>query len=155
DVSVLRTLETGGWDLGSLLDGASATDNAALSNGKRFASAVVQLEKDLADTKQDDPHSGVGMAKAHRLFDARWLRSKNARFELVAVSNRLDRKPFAPKGACGEVRLLYRLAYATTSKGTAIASRLPATIAFTAWVGDADCATAAKRWLIPTGPELA
>lgn len=157
DVATLRALETGGYDLGSMLDSAKAKDNAALFAGARFASVVARLEQDLADAKKEDPNSGVGMAKAHRLFDTRWLRSKNARFELVGVSNRLDRRPFAKEGACGEVRLIYRLAYETTSKGVAIASRLPATIAFTAWVREKDCAAAAKRWLVPseTGAALA
>jgi hypothetical protein len=149
DIATMRALESAGYDLGSLLDAKRATDNASLSTGKRFANVVARLEQDLVDAKKEDPNSGVGMAKAHRLFDTRWLRSKNARFELVGVSNRLDRRPFAPKGTCGEIRLVYRLAYETNSKGTAIASRLPATIAFTVWVREDDCQAAAKRWLIP------
>jgi len=149
ETATLKALEGSGYDLGSLLDGAAASDNAVLSKGKRFATVIARLDQDLAEAKAADPNSGVGMAKAHRLFDVRWLRSKNARFELIGVANRFDRKPFAIDGTCGETRLVYRLAYATTAKGTAIASRLPATIAFTTWVREADCAAAAKRWLIP------
>lgn len=151
DPIVLRALEASGYDLGSLLDGAAGRENGALANGKRYASVVARLEKDLLEAKSEDPNSGVGMAKVHRLFDVRWLRSKSARFELVGVSNRLDRKPFAIDGACGETRFVYRLAYATTKNGTAIASRLPATIAFTTWVRDPDCGAAARRWLVAPG----
>ncbi len=151
DPLVMRALEDAGYDLGSLLDGAAARDNAALANGKRFGSVVVRLEKDLVEAKTEDPSSGVGMAKSHRLFDVRWLRAKSARFELVGVTNRLDRRPFALNGACGETRFVYRLSYATTKNGTAIASRLPATIAFTTWVRESDCAAAAKRWVLPSG----
>jgi len=155
ETAALRALEEKGYDLGTLLDGAAARDNAQLAKGKRFANVVARLDQDLAEAKAADPAAGVGMAKAHRLFDVRWLRSQSARFELIGVSNRLDRRPFATvDGTCGEVRFVYRLAYATTAKDTAIASRLPATIAFTAWVREADCAAAAKRWLVPKDADL-
>jgi hypothetical protein len=149
DRATLSGLETKGYDLGSLLDGAAASDNAALAKGKRFAAVIARLDQDIAEAKKADPNSGVGMGRAHRLFDVRWLRSSAARFELIGVSNRLDRKPFATvEGVCGETRFVYRLAYATTMKGSPVASRLPATIAFTTWVREADCAAAAKRWQI-------
>lgn len=45
-----------------------------------------------------------------RHFDTRWLRSPHARFDLVALVNRIDRTDFAP-GTCGELRYIYRLGY--------------------------------------------
>lgn len=45
-----------------------------------------------------------------RHFDPFWLSSPSAAFPLIAVVNRIDRKDFTP-GTCGELRLIYRLAY--------------------------------------------
>jgi hypothetical protein len=148
DRATLDDLERRGYDLGSLLDGAPATENATLVKGARFGVVVTRLELDVAEAKRKDPLSGVGMAKSHRLFDVRWFRSASARFELIGVVNRLDRRPFAIEGTCGETRFVYRLAYAANAKGTAVASRLPATIALTTWVREPDCAAAARRWQI-------
>ena len=95
---------------------------------------------------------------SHRLFDVRWLRSKAARFELVGLVNRLDRAGII--GGCGEIRLVYRLAYTTESKGSAIASRLPMTLSLEltsrggeapAAVSGALCRDAALRWYPPKG----
>ncbi|MET0592207.1 MAG: hypothetical protein ABW133_05880 [Polyangiaceae bacterium] len=85
------------------------------------------VEADLAETARSDPNAGVSVARfSHRLFDARWLRSPAARFELVGVVNRLDRAGII--GGCGEVRLVYRLAYTTEHDGRALTSRLPMTV---------------------------
>jgi hypothetical protein len=64
-------------------------------------------------------------------FDSRWLDSPIAHFSLAAVVNRLDRKDFADhegQATCGEIRLVYRLAYRTTGKAGIVASRLPFTL---------------------------
>ncbi len=65
-----------------------------------------------------------------RVMDMRWLKTNAARFRLVGVVNRLDRRDFhdllGEKG-CGEVRLIYRLAYAfrKDGKGKVLSSRMP------------------------------
>jgi hypothetical protein len=90
---------------------------------------------------------------SHRLFDERWLTAENARFELVGVSQRLDRMPFT-EGACGEVRLLYRLSYVQTIAGESVTSRLPLTLALeyrmgpspTAASSPAPCQQVARTW---------
>jgi hypothetical protein len=85
------------------------------------------LESDIAEMARADPNAGVSVARSsHRLFDVRWLRSPSARFELVGVVNRLDRAGII--GGCGEVRLVYRLAYAAQVNHGVIASRLPMTL---------------------------
>ncbi|TGV41247.1 hypothetical protein EN811_26290, partial [bacterium M00.F.Ca.ET.168.01.1.1] len=63
-----------------------------------------------------------------RIIDIRWLKTNAARFRLVGVVNRLDRRDFAQLGkesSCGEVRFIYRLAYAFRKNGKQLASRLP------------------------------
>jgi hypothetical protein len=70
-----------------------------------------------------------------RRFSPKWLSSRYARFELIAVVNRLDRMELsraaedaahAPR-SCGEVRFVYRLAYDHTGLQPRVYSRLPFT----------------------------
>jgi hypothetical protein len=104
-----------------------ARSNDALARVARYASLLQVLEADLGEIARTDPNAGVSVARfSHRLFDARWLRSPAARFELVGLVNRLDRAGIV--GRCGEVRLVYRLAYATDMNRGHVASRLPMTI---------------------------
>src|SRR5262249_38092732 len=109
DRAALADLEAHGFDLGSRLGVAPAGDNATLARGL-LAAGRARIYAELAAPRRADPEAGVGVARfSHRLFDARWLRAPWARFELVGIVNRLDRKPFV--GGCGDVRLVYRLAY--------------------------------------------
>jgi hypothetical protein len=140
---VLQALEVHGFALRDLLAAPA------------FESLARVLERDLEDVRRADPAAGVDLAKfSHRLFDARWLRSSSARFELVGVVNRLDRAPFHGD-SCGETRLIYRLAY-EARKGSAIqSSRLPMTIGLEFRVAraaaDPRCRTVAERWVVPRG----
>jgi hypothetical protein len=130
DPRVLASVERKGFALGDALV-ARATgpvDNARLAASSRYASVAEVISADVALVAKEDPQAGVGVHRfSHRLFDVRWLSAKTARFELAAVVNRIDRAPFHP-GSCGETRLVYRLAYATTVKQTPVASRLPMTL---------------------------
>lgn len=145
DPAAMKEIEAHGGSLGALLDGAS-------SPGPRYAAIVASIRADVAAAQAADPQCGASLASSHRLFDVRKLTSSDARFELVAVSNRIDRKHVAPS-ACGEVRFVYRLAYATTRSGVAIASRLPATLALSFWSREktsaGDCGAVAARWMKP------
>jgi hypothetical protein len=117
------------------------------------------------------PGAGVGVrGHVHRLFDVRWLRSAQTRFDLVGVAPRLDRA--RPPHDCGDVRLLYRLAYDAKVGDERISSRLPFTISVslaprpndTTHGCRADAATwrapariandaaAVGRWLVTDGP---
>ena len=154
--SVLTELESSGVSLRAMLGGAPGPlDNGALIALPRYASLVRVVEADIRETARADPSAGVSVARSsHRLFDVRWLRSPAARFELVGVVNRLDRAGII--GGCGEVRLIYRLAYTTEVKGSVIASRLPMTLslemsALPAAGFGAPCGIAPLRWFPPRG----
>ncbi len=59
---------------------------------------------------------GVGTDPDHRKFNRDYLVSEHARFELVGVINRMDRM-FRSPTTCGEIRLIYRLAYRVKARG--------------------------------------
>ncbi len=141
DPRTLMELETRGLAFGTVL-GVSGTSGQDLLASPKYDHIVGTVDHDLRALHQQDPQSGVGVAFPHRLFDATWLRSPEARFELVAVVNRLDRKHV---GGCGELRLLYRLAYTATQS----ASRLPMTVnvVFPQASDGHGCADVAQRWL--------
>jgi hypothetical protein len=123
--------------------------NQALMRSPAWRSVVEPISASLASIQRRDRQAGVGISKyPHRLFDARWLASPDAFFELVGVANRMDRRPFQ-SGACGETRLVYRLAYRTAE----MQSRLPMTVNVElrgdAPDADGSCASTAKRWQPP------
>lgn len=87
-----------------------------------------------------------------RRFDPRWFDSPIAFFQLAAIVNRLDRREFAPT-SCGELRLVYRLAYRTTGTPPR-SSRLPLTlnVVLTA-PRTADCRAVAEAWQHAAPPD--
>lgn len=141
DLGILGQLETAGFDLASQLGGTGATTAAINSSSPRFAQVAQTIDADIAAIKAEDRASGVGIAYGHRLFDARWLRSANAKFRLVAVVNRLDRMTDVP-GTCGETRFIYRLTY-STPQGS---SRLPMTFLVSRPNAGSDCSAVARAW---------
>jgi len=123
--------------------------NQALMGSPSWSSIADPLRESIAGIQRRDKQAGVGVSRyPHRLFDARWLTSPDAFFELVGVANRMDRRPFQ-SGACGETRLVYRLAYRTA----AMQSRLPMTVNVElrgdAPDADGSCASSARRWQPP------
>src|SRR5450432_3541274 len=154
DPEVLEALEAAGMSFGEMIDGPASRGSAndVLARAARYGALVKTLEHDVADLARADPSAGVSVAKfSHRLFDTRWLRSPAAHFELVAVVNRIDRAGIV--GGCGEVRFVYRLAYAMQNGGAPIASRLPMTVSFemsTLGGEGQDCKSAAARWFAPS-----
>lgn len=153
DPKALALVERNGWAAGDVFDsrGTGPVDNARLAASSRYASVAGVIAEDVALVARKDPQAGVGVHRfSHRLFDVRWLKAPTARFELVAVVNRVDRAPFHP-GSCGEVRLVYRLAYQAIVKQTPVASRLPMTLGLeipmrAPRVG---CAEVARRFVPP------
>lgn len=141
--ATLKELEARGFDLGTRLTGAKLASNAALPGTPEGASLIAAAEEDFADAKAGDRGVGVGMAFGHRAFDKTWLSSKAASFELVAVSNRLDRRHATPD-ACGELHLVYRLAYQTAQAS----SRLPMTVmlVYPQAKSGGSCAAVASAW---------
>ena len=154
DPSVLQALEARGMSFGEMIDGAERREsaNGLLAGAPRYGALTKTLERDIDELRRADPNAGVSVAKfSHRLFDTRWLRSPAARFELIAIVNRIDRTGIV--GGCGEVRFVYRLAYKVGNGDASIASRLPMTVSFemNALAGDAaSCKSAAERWYPPS-----
>jgi len=149
DPVLLQQIERQGFGFGELVAGSEPADNQRLYRTTPYRSMVDSLSADLQALPQADRRLGTGMRFAHRLFDARWLRSPAARYELVGIVNRLDRAPFSP-GSCGETRFIYRLAYRTGDGAAAVYSRLPMTVnaVFLARPGvDGSCQPWAQRWL--------
>lgn len=122
--------------------------------GAGYDTLVKVLGEDLDRVQRSDKLAGISVARhAHRLLDRRWLTAPEARFGLVAVSNRLDRRPFHAR-ACGEIRLVYRLGYDAERGGQALSSRLPITLSVELSAEHDDqgsCRVAATRWQAPPG----
>jgi hypothetical protein len=144
----LQDIERSGFTLGDVVVGAamSGADNAALYQDAAYRSIVESLAKDLRQLQYADPRLGLTIKAPHRLFDATWLRSPSARFELVGVINRMDRAVFDP-GTCGEVRFIYRLAYRKAEASGSIYSRLPMTVNVVFLLPGNDCGALAHQWL--------
>ncbi|NUO54231.1 MAG: hypothetical protein HOV80_35745 [Polyangiaceae bacterium] len=151
DPTVLRALEPKGFGLGSVLFGSEAATTEELA-GTGFSSILEVLKGDVARTKSEHPTALVSSVLGTRLFDARWLRSKEMRFELIGVFNRLDRRALY-ETTCGEVRFLYRLAFTTQQGGSPMSGRLPLTVNVVFLVpDDQGCDGVAREWSTP--PDL-
>lgn len=151
DREALAHIERRVANFGALALAMPAENNAALATSPAYRSVIEPLESDLRAQTAGDPQAGVSVrGHAHRTFDVRWLRASSARFELVAIANRMDRRAFERSG-CGEIRLIYRLAYAQREGDVTLASRLPLTIALElrAEPDTADCTETARRWFAP------
>ena len=146
----IRSLEAHGLNFGSRIgqgkDGGREKSLAALSQHPGYAALVGEIDHHLATEKE----ALQGMRSTYdglvRFFGERWLRSPDARFRLTAVVGRPDRIIQSPE-SCGEVRLLYRLAYRTTVKSRNWSYRLPMTLSLVYRLpqgqGIVDCAS---RW---------
>ncbi len=133
-----------------------------LSQKNDWYLAVVQhLEREIDAHSKTDNFNIRADDDRNRLFDKRWFRSADARFELIGLVNRIDQRDFSAAAGgtdCGEVRLVYRLSYDKTQKKSGF-SRLPVTFnmvfevprSSTPSPGEADdnCAGAANRWRVP------
>ncbi|MFT4120462.1 hypothetical protein [Bradyrhizobium sp.] len=100
---------------------------------------------------------GVGEGFDVQLFDRTVLRSRDTRFVLAGIVNRMDRA-YVSEDSCGEIRLIYRLArFDAQPDGSRTATRLPMTINLVMKARDArqtgqggkhiTCADVARRWL--------
>lgn len=125
--ATLRALEERGFDLGSQLVGTAARSAQALAERPAYRVLAAAVAEDVAADRRRDAAAGIGMRYAHRQFNPAWLRSEKVRWELIAVVNRLDRRPFAPEH-CGEIRFVYRLAYTENTATGVVSSRLPMTL---------------------------
>jgi hypothetical protein len=120
-----------------------------LKKNSYYLSIVEHLKKDLIFLQKSDPKLSVTMATSHRLFNGKWLESESSFFELTGIVNRADRQPFHSANNCGEMRLVYRLAYKVNEKGHVIHSRLPLTLNMVFVVPEdaaKSCSTSIKDW---------
>ena len=139
------SLEEQGLALADVL-GAAGSSAHELAASPIYRDIATTLAADLAElnarpTIGDVPTS---LRLPNRPFDARWLTSDKARFELVGAVNRIDRIFVDPK-KCGEARLVYRLALRPPDRPE---TRLPMTInvAFPQLQENGSCVGVAKRW---------
>lgn len=149
----LRSLEANGFSINQVLGISSQTPQ--LANADLFAHPSIKVVKetitaDITDFKSKNKDVGVGTAFPIRLFDVKNLSTGLARFVLVGVVNRQD-KAFLTPDTCGEVRLIYRLAYSVKVEGEDVSSRLPMTINLILHAKNASetltCSQLATRWL--------
>jgi len=118
DPSTLRELDSGRFGLSRvMLPGRSS--GVALTNSELFALTSMapvrqaidgEFERYIAEHKAALPNAtiGVGEAFAFQLFDPALLYSRDVRFVLAGIVNRMDRA-FLSEANCGEIRLIYRL----------------------------------------------
>ncbi|HEX2555025.1 MAG TPA: hypothetical protein VHL98_15100 [Microvirga sp.] len=165
DPAVLEALEAQGLSLGAVLGRPGLRTTRELKAGSAVMRVLSdQVAADVAALRSEMVANGRVLdesrpGEAGGAFDPRWLDSPIAGFRLAGVINRLDRQDFAAiegKATCGEVRLIYRLAYRTERKGgMAVHSRLPFTLNAVydvARPADGDCRAAARAW-VPAGPQ--
>jgi hypothetical protein len=164
----LRELDSGRFSLGRLILPARSS-NAPLTNSQLFVlPSMVPVRNALDDEfdryiirhKANLPNEtiGVGASFDFQLFDRAQLYSRESRFVLGGIVNRMDRAFLSEKN-CGEIRLIYRLTRTTApDTGDATASvRLPMTLNVVLNAkGDQaidgkgvaiTCAEIARRWL--------
>jgi hypothetical protein len=176
DPYVLREFDRGSFGVGRMVGPAEPID-APMNNDALFAlpsMAPVRKALDTEFARYVTKHKtgsasetvGVGPSFGLQLFDLALLYSRDTRFVLAGVVNRMDRAYVSPE-SCGEVRLIYRLTRsAAVEPGEGAAPpRLPMTlnIVLKARSGDASaiaCSAIARRWLAAgetqlSGTELA
>jgi hypothetical protein len=123
-----------------------------------------EFERYIARHKADAPDETIGVGEGFdvQLFDRAALNSRDTRFVLAGIVNRMDRA-YVSEASCGEVRLIYRLArFETKPDGSKSASRLPMTLNMILKARDdlekdptgkqVTCAEIARRWLASDHP---
>ena len=158
DPDALSTLEAGGLGLAAVLGtpqqagrstaawmavNSASYQQLAAGWGQEAVALAARLDRDLVVDHREAtrwPASNVG-----RRLDPRWFTSEKAFFQLTGVINRLDRRDLV--GGCGEVRLLYRMAYLTETEAGEVGSRLPVTVnVVLSWPEEDGCVEAAQWW---------
>ncbi|MHB8268102.1 hypothetical protein [Bradyrhizobium sp.] len=178
DPLALRELDGGRFGLGRMIEPARSAD-VPLTNGDLFALPSMapvhkaiddEFDRYIARHKVANETIGVGTSFDFQLFDRAVLYSKESRFVLAGIVNRMDRAYVLPE-SCGEVRLIYRLTRIKPMQaGEATSPRLPMTLNIVLKAkGDhtvdgsgvaLTCSELARRWLAadespPSGVELA
>ena len=180
DPLALRELDLGRFSLGRVIL-PMRSSKAPLTNSQLFAlPSMAPVRKAIDDEfdryilrhKTDLPKETIGVGSSYdfQLFDRALLYSRDSRFALAGIVNRMDRA-YLSEANCGEIRLIYRLTRTSAPEtGDAAASpRLPMTLNVVLRAkGDnatgsgmaITCAEIARHWLAAgdsslTGVELA
>jgi hypothetical protein len=168
DPYVLRELDSGRFGMGRMVEpaGPAGPVDAPMSNDALFALPSMapvrkaiddEFDRTIARHKAANETIGVGTSFDFQLFDRAVLYSKESRFVLAGIVNRMDRAYVLPD-SCGEVRLIYRLTrIKPTEAGEGISPRLPMTLNIVLKAkGDhavdgsgvaLTCSELARRWL--------
>lgn len=158
DPAVLATLDAKGFGFAGIFGIDGSGDLKTLYDKAPAYLAITEMvAADIATLRAEMKAGGrtlyeVTDGNVGRIMDMRWLKTDAARFRLVGVVNRLDRRDFAALTGdknCGEVRFIYRLAYSFKKGGKVLASRLPFNFnAVYSVAPDADggCVGVAGRW---------
>ncbi|BCH32604.1 hypothetical protein MesoLjLc_45340 [Mesorhizobium sp. L-8-10] len=158
DPELMARLEAKGYGFAAVFGNGAADDLETLyREAPAYRQIVDAIAADVGDLRAEMKRGGrelheVTDRNVGRVIDMRWLKAAASRFRLVGVVNRLDRRDFAALRAeqgCGEVRFIYRLAYAFKRKGRLIASRLPFNfnaVHTTRPDADGGCTGVAGRW---------
>ncbi len=126
DVDTLTSVEGQGYGFAQQMGSKEVTSLAGLyTENSGYKLIADSLAADLARLVVIGKNTGPSMRYSFRTFDSGWLKSRKAQFELAGITFRPDRQ-FLHPGLCGEVRLIYRLAYVDDNSQTY--SRLPMTI---------------------------
>jgi hypothetical protein len=164
DPYVLRELDGGRFGLGRMVDPAAPVA-ASMTNDGLFALPSMAPVRGAIDDEFDryiahhkvslaNETIGVGPSFDFQLFDRAGLYSRESRFVLAGIVNRMDRG-YVSSDACGEIRLIYRLT--RTEAGEGGSPRLPMTLNIVLKAkGDnavdgsgaaITCSEIARRWL--------
>ncbi|MER8963435.1 hypothetical protein [Mesorhizobium sp. M0701] len=158
DPAVLAALDSNGYGFAGIFGVDGNGDLKTLYDKAPAYHAIVEaVASDVAALRAEMKAGGrplyeVTDGNVGRVMDMRWLRTEAARFRLVGVVNRLDRRDFAAlqgDTSCGEVRFIYRLAYGFKKNGKVLASRLPfnfSAVYNAAPDADGGCVGVAGRW---------
>ena len=119
----------------------------------------VEFEHYVARHKASAPNETIGVGEGFdvQLFDRSVLNSRDTRFVLAGIVNRMDRA-YVSETSCGEIRLIYRLTrFEANPNGSKTASRLPMTLNMVLKARDdrqidgsgkqVTCPEIARRWL--------
>jgi len=159
DRKLMGQLEERGYGFEGLFGGDQPTLDRLYEQSPAYRAVVDRIAVDVSALRAEMKAHGrplyeVTDGNVGRVIDMRWLKSEASRFRLVGVVNRVDRRDFLSlRGVegCGEVRLIYRLAYSfrKNGRGRVLASRLPVNfnaVYDVAPDADGGCMGATGRW---------
>lgn len=154
DPIVLKTLEGMGLGLSGQLGSRAKSNEELLNQSSQYREVVESVASELLEQEKLIDERFGSLKDKVEVFKLSWLKSSKTKFILAAVTHRFDRR-YVPDTECGELRLMYRLAYHTDDLGVDVWNRLPITLMLVFVAKDAfsgrDCRDVAKRMKISPG----